>query len=243
MENIVGARGRIVCLATVLWAALPGTGWAQKPDNISAGEYALLPPYCVDTLEMQSNSRLVAPGVGAGKWYALMGPSFRHMHHHCWALINERRAMAPGATGFYRIGLLERAIADNHYVIANSTPDFIMLPDVYLKIGDAQQLLKRYALAFDAYAEAVRRKPDYWRPYSHWALAMVEAGNAKGGLSILEEGLRSASNQPPLREQYKRLGGNLDKFLKSLPPPAARSAPAPAESAAPAAPATSAAGA
>lgn len=232
MTNFKGRCGRWFLLAA-LWAMQPNLAWAQKPANITAGEFALLPPYCIDTLEMRPNADSAPAGSGAGTWYALMGPSFRHMHHHCWALINERRAKAPGATGFYRDGLLERAIADNQYVIAHSTTNFIMLPEIYLKIGDSQQLLKRYALAFDAYSEAVKRKPDFWRPYSHWADALVASGNQKGALSLLEEGLRRASNQGPLREQYKRLGGNLDKFLKTLPPPTARPASAPASAAAP----------
>lgn len=232
MTMFTGRCGRWLLMA-VLWAAQPNLAWAQKPENINPGELALLPPYCADSMGFRPANETEEKNAGAMRWIGLMGPSFRHIHHHCWSLINERRAKAPGAAGHYREGLLARVITDNLYVIQNSPPNFIMLPDVYLKIGDAQVSLKRFELAFEAYSESIRRKPDYWRPYGQWAQAMVLAGNPKGALGILEEGLRRASNQGPLREQYKRLGGNLDKFLKTLPPPTARPASAPASAAAP----------
>ncbi len=216
----------LLMVAVLACAATPAA--AQKPENLTIGEIALLPAYCIDTMGLRPGASSDSLGPGAGQWLRSMGKAFQAMHHHCWALINERRAMRAGVAAPQREGLLNRAIADNVFVISNSPPDFIMLPDIYTKIGDANALLSRHAQALEAYGEAVRRKRDYWRPYSRWAELLASNRNVKGALSVLEEGMRQVATEPNLPAQYKRLGGDPERFLRSLPPRPALAASAPA---------------
>jgi tetratricopeptide (TPR) repeat protein len=221
-----GLCGRLLMLALLAFAATPAT--AQKPDNLTAGEIALLPLYCADTMGLRPGASSDSMGPGAAQWFRLMGKAFQAMHHHCWALINEGRAMRAGVAPAQREGLLNRVVADNQFVIANAPPDFIMLPDIYTKIGDAYALLLRPAQAIEAYTEALRRKPDYWRPYSRWANLLAANRDRKGALTVLETGLRAVPPEKTLRAQYKQLGGDIDKFLRTLPPPPVAAASAPA---------------
>ena len=190
---------------------------AQKPPGLSSGEVALLPLYCTEAMGMRPGSAEGAMGPNANHWFGLMGRSFIHMHHYCWALATLRRAKSPSTPVQHREGLITHAIGDLGYVISNSESTFVMLPEIYVTMGDAYAQLKRHDLAVVAYSEARQRKPDYWRPYSRWAEALLAVGDRKAALAILEEGMRAIAPAPNLRAQYQRLGGNPEKFMASVP--------------------------
>lgn len=230
-RTLSACRDRALPILLTLAIAIPA--FAQKPENLTAGEIALLPAYCPDTMGFR-------PGVDEGwmvgklgpnamRWVSVMGEkSFRTMHHFCWALVNERRASAAGLPGQERERLFKRVVADAGFVVQHSEPNFVMLPEVFSKIGDANVRLNNFGAAFEAYAAAIQRKPDYWLPYSRWAEALNAYKNREAALKKLEEGMRAASNQAPLRQQYKGMGGNLEKFLPTLPPKAVALSPLPA---------------
>ena len=237
-----------VFAAATLYAAAPAHA-DFVPENMTPGEIARLPPYCPVRLEADMNQRYrglqnMTPPVA--HFVGLMGDAFWAMHHYCWAQIRVNRALAGGMAPVIRNGTLLAAIADYEFVLHNSKPDFVMLPEVYLKIGDTHVLMKNYPKASEAFAKSRSLKPDFWPPYSHWANALELTVSKKAALAHLEEGMRAAPKAAALQAQYKRLGGDPVAFLKSLPPPPAASQPAEAEAApaaptAPTAPAASAA--
>lgn len=198
---------------------------AQKPPNITPGEIALLPEYCPDTQGFKYGDVYFNTSPRAKYWVGLMGPSFWAHHHYCWGLIKMRRATAAGVAPVLREGGLKAAIADYEYVINNSTPDFIMLPEVYLRMGEAYLLLNDYGAASDAYAHARRKKPGYWPAYVQWAEVLVKVGKKQEALSLLEECLRLTPSEPALRAPYQRMGGNPDAFLRTLPATASQPHP------------------
>ena len=226
------------CVLTLVCIMGLGNAFAQKPPNVSAGELALLPEYCVDTQGFDYKdqySTQMSPR--APYWVGLMGVSFWHHHHYCWALIKTRRALAPGVRPEQRTGGLVDAYGDLDYVVRNATPDFVMLPEIFLKMGDTQIELGSVSLALELYAESARRKPDYWPAYVNAAVALEKLGMKKDALGRIAAGLSRAPNDPVLQKNYKRLGGDLAAFQRTLktPPPtlpasAAASAPASAAS-------------
>ena len=109
------------------------------------------------------------PSPNAPKWVGLMGKGFWAIHHYCWALINLRRAQKPSMPANERQSTREYAIDDMNYVIENTPADFILLPEIYTKIGEVLLSLKRAPEARDAFAKARALKPDYWPPYFQWA--------------------------------------------------------------------------
>ena len=237
--------GQAILLRVVVLACL-GVGFAapalaQRQSNFTVGERALLPPFCEETMGFRHGSESGQMGANAPYWFGLMGKSFVTMHHYCYGLIKQRRALAPGQTTFNRNALLEQAVNEFQYVIDNSLVNFILLPDVFVQRGDVQALLKRYLEAIESYQEAKARKPDYWRAYSRWAAALVSLNNRKSALAVLEDGMRAVPADPKLRAQYKALGGDPDKFPSTPPTPAAAPETAAAASAtAPASPASAA---
>lgn len=221
-------RNHIAAVALVLCG---GPALGQKPANVTQGEVALLPEYCPDTQGFSYGDRYSNTSPRAAHWVGLMGPSFWAHHHYCWGLIKMHRALEPGLRKELRQGGLESAVGDFQYVVGNSSPDFIMLPEVFLKMGDAYVLMGSYGVAREAYASARSKKPDYWPAYVRWAEVLAKIGNKQEALSHLEECLRLTPRQPALQEAYRRFGGNLDTFLRSLPPTAPTAPQAPASAA------------
>lgn len=201
---------------------------AEKPADTSAGEIAMLPQYCPDTMGFGYGDASSNTSPRASHWVGLMGKSFWAMHHYCWGLIKYRRGTSGLLPPQTRIGYLQGANHEWEYVIRNSTADFIMLPEIYLRLGETHMQLKNYGLASAAFDESRKRKPDYPPPYLRWAEVLLMIGNKKGALAHLELGLRQAPTAAGLLAQYKRLGGDPEAFIRTLPAMPASSPGAPA---------------
>jgi tetratricopeptide (TPR) repeat protein len=217
---------RRTALASFFFATLmlvltlaPGSAMAQRPQNVTPGELSLLPNYCVDTQGFNYGDQYFNTSPKAAYWVGLMGPSFWHHHHYCWGLIKMQRARRPGATANAREAGFTGAIGDFDYVIRNATSDFVMLPEVYLRMGDAFLELGDTAQALNSYAGATERKPDYWPAYINAAKVYERVGLKKQALTRLADGLRAAPQEPNLQQAYKRLGGDLTALLKTIPAP------------------------
>jgi tetratricopeptide (TPR) repeat protein len=191
---------------------------------VTVGELALLPEYCVDSQGFNHGDQYSQnKSPRADYWVGLMGPSFWHHHHYCWGLIKSRRAMAPGVQPELRTGGLKDANGDYDYVIRNATRDFVMLPEVMLKYGDNLVLLNSPIQALEIYAEAARRKPDYWPAYVNAAEVLEKVGKKKEALARIGEGLAFAPTSPVLQRHYTRLGGDLKALMAQLERQAANS--------------------
>lgn len=224
------ARQVAVILLMGLWLGAPAM--AQKPPNISAGEMALIPPYCPDTMGFHYGDAYTNTSPRAGYWISLMGKSFWAVHHYCWGLIKLRRAEAVGVSKEVRTGTLLNVIAEYNYVLENSSADFVLRPEVFLRRGDAQLKLGEIGNALESYESAIRTKPDYWPAYVNWAEFLLGIKRTKDAQTFLERGLAQTPNDPKLRAAYKKAGGDPDAFARKLPP---RPASAPADGAASAA--------
>jgi len=233
--DLLSSPARVAVLTATLSAGWCAPATAQLPPNITVGEMALLPEYCVDTQGFGYGDQW---GGGASPrapyWVGLMGPGFWAVHHYCWGLIKLRRAMAPAVPDILRRGGLGNVIGEFQYVIRNTTPGFLLLPEIYLKMGDVYLLLQNPGAANEAYAAARRIKPDYWPACVNWAEALAKLKLNREAQNHVAECLRQTPNEPALQDAFRRFGGNVDAFLRSLPKPqpTAPKAPAVAASAA-----------
>ena len=225
-----------IILCTAFALSLPNRATAQLAD-ITPGELALTPAYCQDVQTMNGWSK-TRPSPRTAHWIGLMGDSFWTMHHQCWALIRNRRAMAPGVAPIIRKGMLQHSISDFEFVIHNSSADFVLLPEIYTQLGENHLLLGNTGAAYDAFARARAIKPDYWPPYVRWADVLIKSKRPAEAKELIAEGLRYSPGAKALIDHYRMLGGDpkdiqpIEKKRKPIDPadgasPAASSASTP----------------
>lgn len=204
MYNFKTMRNLLVLLAF----SGGGVAFAGKPPNVSDGEFALTPSYCVDTMGFKYGDAYSNTSPKAKHWVSLMGPSFWNMHHYCWAVLNLRRATLAGVKPQDRRALRESAVGDINYVITNSPSNFVLLPEILTTLGGVQILLSNQSAAYESYLRARQIKPDYWPAYADWADALIKAGLRDDAKKIVKSGLEIMPNIPELQTQYRALGGD-----------------------------------
>lgn len=202
-----------------------GYASAGKPENINQGEMALIPAYCADTQGFKYGNASFNPSPRASYWVGLMGPNFWDMHHYCWALLNLRRA-AGASSAQLRRGLWESAAGDIQYVVRNSGPNFILLPEILVTLGGAYVHLSNVSAAYDAFLRARELKPDYWPAYSDWAEVLIKSGQRSQAKALVKAGLEHAPDSKALQDQFQRLGGKLTDIVPVSKPATAIGVPA-----------------
>lgn len=209
-------RGFAAALLLYL-AALSGPAWCGKPDNITDDEIALLPPYCADANTIRYGDATYRTSPNAGKWVAMMGHGFWAIHHYCWALINLMRVEKPSVPISVQNWTREAALGDLTYVLQNTPDDFVLLPEIYTKIGDLKAALKQPRAAAEAYAAAWTRKRDYWPAYYHWAEYLRVNGHKQEARQVVEEGLSYAPDAKPLISLLRDMGGDPTRIVRRQP--------------------------
>lgn len=192
--------------------------FAGKPANVTDSEMALLPQYCPDTQLFKYGDATYNTSPNAPKWVGLMGNGFWSMHHYCWALINLARAQKPSIPANVRQETREYAIEDMNYVIQNTPPDFVILPEIYTKIGEVLLSLKRPQEAGGAFAKARSLRVNYWPPYFQWAEYLRSVGKKAEARQLVEEGLSYSPTAKTLRNLLVTLGGDPASVQPRLPP-------------------------
>lgn len=212
------------CLLPVVGSLLfwSSSAFAQ-PEAITKTEIALLPAYCPDTNTFGYGGEY-NPSPNAAKWVSMMGRGFWAMHHYCWALIRLTRAEKAGVPPVVQRGYRQAAIGDLYYVVEHSPPDFIMLPEIYTKIGEVQLLLKQFPDARKSFELARSLKADYWPAYFHWADHLRRSGETAKARALVEEGLSHSPDAKPLQGLLATLGGDA-KAIKPRDPAGAASPP------------------
>jgi tetratricopeptide (TPR) repeat protein len=181
---------------------------ANKPDNITEAEMALIPAYCKDANTFGYGGTADSMSPNAPKWVAMMGKGFWSIHHYCWALINLMRIQSPTAPPNVKQFVRETALGDLDYVIQNSPTDFILLPEIFTKKGQIQLDLKDPVAANASFAKARSIKPDYWPAYTRWARYLQFIGQKADAKQLAEEGLSYSPDSIALRELLTELGGD-----------------------------------
>lgn len=208
-------QGRQCIAATLLFIAMTG-GATAKPQNITEAEMALIPRYCPDTMGFNYGDAYYNTSPNANKWVGLMGKGFWAVHHYCWALIDLQRALRNNTSPQIRQGLLESVVSDYRYVVNNAPPDFILLPEILTRIGEAEIRLSHPDAADQAFSRARGLKPDYWPAYSHWVEYLMRVGRRLEALKVVRSGLSYSPNAKVLLEQYRLLGGKMTDIPKPV---------------------------
>lgn len=194
-------------LVTGLLALVAPIAAAQVPANITPGELALLPEYCVD---VQATTRFTDPMGGnpsprAPAWVAAMGETFWAMHHHCWALLRMHRSRQPGLSAPQREGQIRGAIGDYIYVLNNERPGFPLKPEIFARLGEAYAALPAPGEALEAYQKSREAKADYWPAYTWASDTLMVLGRRKEAIELLEQGLSIMPGNPEITRKLDQI--------------------------------------
>ena len=119
------------------------------------------------------------------------------------------RSQRAGLAKQTRKGLWDAAKGDFFYVINHTPKDFVLLPEIYTRLGETELLLEQPQNAKNSFEMARKLKPDYWPAYSHWAEYLRKNGHREEALAIVKEGLKHSPQSKVLTELFKILGGKL----------------------------------
>ena len=223
---------RMACAALLAVATSASMATAIPNDS----ELALLPDYCRDAQMIRYGDAYYNKSPRADHWVGLMGKTFWAMHHYCWALTNFQRIKVAGIQPIVRAQLLSEIVQDCGYVIENAPKDFVMLPEIYLRVGEAQVLRNMPAEALKAFQTAASLKPDYWPAYVRSVDLQVKLKLTANAKATAAEGLRFSPQSKDLLQRFRSLGGDPASIVPVAPPAAAASAPEPVASQVPPAP-------
>jgi tetratricopeptide (TPR) repeat protein len=203
---------RCALLALIIAAGFHVSAQAQMiqgySDDVRAydpREVALLPGFCKHTQEFRervpggSDPRLIE------NWSSTLGPTYQHLHHYCWGLMKAHRGTLLARTEFARTHFLNDAVREYDYVIERSPQDFVLLPEVLVKKGQALLRLGKSPAAMVAFERAIEIKPDYWPPYAHASDHYKEIGEIDQARELLVRGLASAPNTSALQRRLTEL--------------------------------------
>ena len=185
-----------------------GTVLANKPKGITKAEMALIPTYCPDTMGFKFNDAYYNTSPRAAQWVSMLGKDFWSLHHYCWALVNLQRANRYGLTKLQRKGLFEEVLSDYNYVLERADADFLLLPEILTRAGEAELKLSHPERANAAFAKARQIKPDYWPAYSHWVEYLIVKGHREEARELARQGLEITPQASTLQKQYRLLGGD-----------------------------------
>jgi tetratricopeptide (TPR) repeat protein len=188
---------------------------AAKPNRMSWGELALLPEYCRDAQGIIYGDASSNTSPRAGKWVALMGQDFWHMHHYCRALLSMNRAKVSGVTQAQRTALWLNAESDYRYVLNNCRPTMPLMPEVLVRLGELHLEMGKMDEAYTDFAQARDLKPDYWPAYSRWVDVLTKLNKRGEARALAEAGLAQAPGSEVLRQQVRTLGGDPDRIVSA----------------------------
>ncbi len=180
-------------------------GYSDDVKEYDVRELPLLPEYCKFTQDFREK---VPGGSEAGQWEhwtAVLGPAFVHLHHYCWGLMKANRGFFLARDAFARTHFLNDAIREYDYVITRSSPDFVLLPEVLTKKGQALLRLGRVPAAMGVLERAMDLKPDYWPPYAYASDYYLDVGDRDRAREYLARGIAAAPTATALQRRLKEI--------------------------------------
>ena len=203
----VRARLPIAVMFAVTIVVVLASSRAGAQVRYTERDLALLPSWCRHTQLIRD----AVPGGNLAEYQRLMTVTkgmFQHMHHYCFGLIAQNDAILRARDPQRRTSLLTTSINEFDYVLRNTTPDFIMLPEILTKRADSLIRLGRGPEAEADLQRAVGAKPNYWPAWLALADYYHErVGDTAKAAYTLEQGIAAAPEAAALKDRLAELKG------------------------------------
>jgi tetratricopeptide (TPR) repeat protein len=161
------------------------------PYSPTPQEIKMLPPACI--------SKETKDPEEVKKWKQILGSSYLHLHHHCYAL-NFLNRIQRGVGD--RKTLLQAALADFRYM-DRIPEENVLRPEVEYNIGYVLYQLNRIPEAIARLRKAAILKTDYIQAYLILSLCYQRMGDATNAAAVLRTGLTKIPDSPALQRALK----------------------------------------
>lgn len=190
---------------SVILAPLPAQ--ALSPGVITTADLSLAPPVCMDVQAIDATGWVQGyrESPRSGYWKSLLGDTFWAMHHYCWAIVRLNRMGGKALTPTQRAFEYDSAVSDFQYVLNNAKPNFVLLPEIYWRMGDAHFKKGDIGAALTYFTYSREAKGDYWPAFAGLADVMRKAGKREDAIALLREGLEKAPGTAALQERLAEL--------------------------------------
>lgn len=176
---------RIFLLVLIIFSS------SARADQVeSLSELALLPTYCRGTQVIRAISKDPTP---IDQYVAIYGEAYRHLHHYCWALNAENKALRI-RDDYLRRSKLTYALEDYKYFLDRAPPTFSLLPEIYTSRARVLFTLKRDVEAVRDLVKVIELKPDYGPAYARLSDYYQRVGDKSNAIKILEQGISNTNN-------------------------------------------------
>jgi len=199
IRHYVGSVLGAAALSLALGAPLQA--YAQERDYNNPREMTMLPEYCKYTMFFRDHVPGGSNRSMVERWSAVMGPTFNHMHHYCWALMSTNRALLIARTKEQRGYALNASIPDFDYVIERAPADFSLMPEFLTKRGENLLRLERTGEGMADIDRALSIKPNYWEAYVALSDYYRDKGDIAKAREWAEKGLAVSPNTRPLQRR------------------------------------------
>lgn len=200
MRYILGLAGCLILIGPGIQQA---SAAAFAP---SAGELAVLPPFC--------KAKLSANSSDDKQYSGSFGPDWVHIHHYCFGLNFANRYYRNYGNRIAQADAMKQALDNYDYVLSHATPSFGMRAEIGTQKARLLAAANRRAEAISALETAIRNQAGYAPAYAALSDLYRDSGQKASALAKVEQGLEQSPQDKPLQRRYKKLAG------KSFVPPA-----------------------
>lgn len=183
MRNLLLA---LTAVGIVVWSTRADAYGGLDSYELSPDEVAVLPEFCRHTQLIISRH---GSATQQQAWVERTGASFLHMHHYCIAVVALVRSHRHNNTRTDRVGYLQFAVGNLLYVVRNSPPDYVFMPDVFFRLGQAQSRMGRHKEAMDALEETLNRSPGHARAAHELAMVYQSLGDRVKATAVIKSAL------------------------------------------------------
>jgi tetratricopeptide (TPR) repeat protein len=170
----------------------------------------MLPLYCRYTQDFINRFPGTDRTVEQERWKSSMGPTFIHMHHYCYGLMNINRATYLSTDTRDKLFNLSNSVLEFDYVIERAPLDFPMLPEILTKKGETLIKLSRPGEAMIELQRAIKIKPTYEPAYATASDYYKETRQFAKAREWLEKGISAAPGAKTLKRRLAEVN-NLSK--------------------------------
>ena len=200
-----------LCLGTLLgphFCVQAQGGVPGYPENFMAfdsREIAMLPAFCKYTEYFRQKVPGGSNTEEVNRWRSIIGPSFIHIHHYCFALIKTNRALLLTRTAQYREFYLRDSLQEFQYVIDRVPEEFVLLPEILTKRGENLVRLSQGPTGVLDFERAAELNPAYWPAYAQMGDYYKSVGQIDKAKAAFESGLEHAPDTAALTRRLAEL--------------------------------------